>query len=72
MSLAETIERDLADRIQAGRALPARLTLGALADAYGVSATPVGIWSLSRRPTRVRSAAATRSWSSSSEPSFAE
>ncbi len=41
MSLAETIERDLADRIQAGRALPARLTLGALADAYGVSATPV-------------------------------
>ena len=41
MSLAETIERDLADRIQSGRALPARLTLGALADAYGVSATPV-------------------------------
>lgn len=39
--LAESIERDLAERIRGRRALPSRLTLGALAEAYGVSATPV-------------------------------
>ena len=34
----------------------------------GLTATPVGILSLSSRPTRVRSTAATRSYSASSCP----
>lgn len=41
MTIAQHIERDLAERIRSRRGPPLRLTLGALATEYGVSATPV-------------------------------
>ncbi len=41
MTLAEYIERDLAERVASGDGLPTRLTLSKLAAHYGVSVTPV-------------------------------
>lgn len=41
MTIAEYIEQDLESRIRSGIDLPPKLTLGALAENYGVSSTPV-------------------------------
>ena len=41
MTIAEYIEQDLESRIRNGSELPVKLTLGALAESYGVSSTPV-------------------------------
>lgn len=41
MTISEYIEQDLASRISAGTEVPPRITVGALAKTYGVSATPV-------------------------------
>ena len=41
MTIAEYIEQDLESRIRSGTDLPPKLTLGALAESYGVSSTPV-------------------------------
>ena len=41
MTIAEYIEQDLESRIRSGSELPEKMTLGALADKYGVSSTPV-------------------------------
>src|SRR5262245_9180997 len=41
MSIAATIKHDLRSRIRSGQQLPAELTLGSLAEHYGVSFQPV-------------------------------
>jgi len=41
MTIADYIEQDLESRIRSGNGLPDKLTLGALAEDYGVSSTPV-------------------------------
>lgn len=41
MTIAEYIERDLESKIRSGSDMPAKMTIGAIADQYGVSQTPV-------------------------------
>ncbi|NNE35510.1 MAG: GntR family transcriptional regulator [Rhodothermales bacterium] len=41
MTISKYIEQDLESRIRAGAELPMKLTVGAIADSYGVSQTPV-------------------------------
>ena len=41
MTISQYIEQDLESRIRSGRDLPSKITLGSIAETYGVSATPV-------------------------------